>query len=409
MFAGGAEIQVDRVITLPQLVGPRLPGLPHDQHGFIPVDGHGRVTRPRRTSTRPATSRRSRSSRAASPPSRPTRSPRRSPPISAIPITPQPFSPVLRGLLITDGAPLYLRAEPQRLGARDERRDRRATPLQRQDARTPPAAAGAGALVAADAKIAGRYLGPFLATARPQPLVLGLLTDRIAAPRATAAAADDEDASELALMLADEDARWGDLWGRGRARRRRSARGRAAPRIRGQAATMALGRALTPASLDGASRATAVRLPAVEPLAAADAAGAWPASLTCWRTSTIARAGRGWYLAGITATIGRVSLTPLRGPILEVSGARNERMGSRRSTACARASSSAAATWRVRRHHSNYLHAVTRPGAFGRRSPELLLEVPLTRRSFTGCPTEKAVVEKADPLLEVDPMHALGT
>jgi hypothetical protein len=63
-----------------------------------------------------------------------------------------------------------------------------------------------------DAKIAGRYLAPFLASARPQPLTSALLTDRIAAPPPFSAA-DDEDASELALMLADYDARWGDFGG----------------------------------------------------------------------------------------------------------------------------------------------------------------------------------------------------
>ena len=43
VLPGGAEIFVDRVITLPVLEGPRLHGLPHDPHGFIPVDAHGRV------------------------------------------------------------------------------------------------------------------------------------------------------------------------------------------------------------------------------------------------------------------------------------------------------------------------------------------------------------------------------
>ena len=47
LLVGGAELFVDRVITLPVLEGPRLPGLPHDQHGFIPVDKFGRVERPR--------------------------------------------------------------------------------------------------------------------------------------------------------------------------------------------------------------------------------------------------------------------------------------------------------------------------------------------------------------------------
>ena len=42
LLAGGAEMFADRVITLPVLEGPRVPGLPHDQHGFIP----GRQVRP---------------------------------------------------------------------------------------------------------------------------------------------------------------------------------------------------------------------------------------------------------------------------------------------------------------------------------------------------------------------------
>src|SRR6185295_9955533 len=39
----GRLIAADAVIALPQLVGPRIPGLPHDDDGFLPVDVHGRV------------------------------------------------------------------------------------------------------------------------------------------------------------------------------------------------------------------------------------------------------------------------------------------------------------------------------------------------------------------------------
>ncbi|MDO9174671.1 MAG: FAD-dependent oxidoreductase, partial [Actinomycetota bacterium] len=41
---GQRRLQVDRVIALPELVGPAVAGLPRDEHGFIPVDDHGRVT-----------------------------------------------------------------------------------------------------------------------------------------------------------------------------------------------------------------------------------------------------------------------------------------------------------------------------------------------------------------------------
>ncbi len=39
----GPRLTVDGVVTLPVLRGPRLPGVPHDDEGFIPVDEHGRV------------------------------------------------------------------------------------------------------------------------------------------------------------------------------------------------------------------------------------------------------------------------------------------------------------------------------------------------------------------------------
>jgi len=86
------------------------------------------------------------------------------------------------------------------------------SPLEIRDAcirRTTSAAAGQP-LWWPPAKIAGRYLGPFLATARPQPLSSEPLTDRIGVSGAPLAQSEYQDALELALMLADCDARWGD-------------------------------------------------------------------------------------------------------------------------------------------------------------------------------------------------------
>lgn len=40
---GGEPLQATDVIALPELVGPAIPGLPADEHGFIPIDGHSRV------------------------------------------------------------------------------------------------------------------------------------------------------------------------------------------------------------------------------------------------------------------------------------------------------------------------------------------------------------------------------
>jgi sulfide:quinone oxidoreductase len=39
----GALLEVDRVVTVPVLTGPSIGGLPYDSAGFLPVDAHGRV------------------------------------------------------------------------------------------------------------------------------------------------------------------------------------------------------------------------------------------------------------------------------------------------------------------------------------------------------------------------------
>ncbi|MBV8217006.1 MAG: FAD-dependent oxidoreductase [Solirubrobacterales bacterium] len=206
LLAGGAEVFADRVITLPLLEGPRLPGLPHDQHGFIPVDKFGRVSDvehvfaagdvtafPLKQGGLAAQQADVVAGEIAT--------------LAGAAVTSEPFRPVLRGLLLTGGAPLYLRAEPQRMV-------REATvaieaPAGHRPSRDASAAAGQ-ALWWPPAKIAGRYLAPYLATARPSPLRSGVLADRI--PAAGPPVSDEEhaDALSLALLLADCDARWGD-------------------------------------------------------------------------------------------------------------------------------------------------------------------------------------------------------
>jgi sulfide:quinone oxidoreductase len=42
-LAGGEEVATDRVVALPRLEGPRFAGLPSDDRGFIPTDDHGLV------------------------------------------------------------------------------------------------------------------------------------------------------------------------------------------------------------------------------------------------------------------------------------------------------------------------------------------------------------------------------
>lgn len=206
-LAGGGEIYADRVITLPQLEGPSLPGLPHDQYGFIPVDTHGRVRGVDDVyAAGDVTSFALKQGGLAT-----QQADAVAETIVAglgVPISPKPFSPVLRGLLLTGGAPLYMRAEPQRL-PRLASVAIEATPL-RPSVRDASAATGQP-LWWPPAKVAGRYLGPFLATARPTPLGSDVLVDRIAVPGPPPSEDEYGDALALALMLADCDARWGDF------------------------------------------------------------------------------------------------------------------------------------------------------------------------------------------------------
>ena len=206
VLAGGAEMFVDRVITLPRLEGPRLPGLPHDGQGFIPVDRFGRVIG--------LDSVYAAGDVTAFPLKQGGLATQQADAVAGAiaaraggPDAPAPFQPVLRGLLLTGGAPLYLRAEPQRF----PRRATVAIEARPQSRRGREASAAAGqALWWPPGKIAGRYLAPYLATARPALLHPGLLSDRVAVPGPPVSDVEFEDALELALLLADADARWGD-------------------------------------------------------------------------------------------------------------------------------------------------------------------------------------------------------
>ncbi len=43
LHPGDERLEVARVVSLPLLEGPAIPGLPSDEQGFIPIDGHARV------------------------------------------------------------------------------------------------------------------------------------------------------------------------------------------------------------------------------------------------------------------------------------------------------------------------------------------------------------------------------
>jgi len=147
----GAGLAADVVIALPELVGPRIAGLPHDEDGYIPVDEHGHV--------RGCTDVFAAGDATAFPVKHGGLAAQQADAVAetiaarlgAIGM-PEPFRPVLRGLLLTGGAPLYLRAE---LGP-GGRREHGVLPA--------PGTASSEALWWPPGKIAGRYLTPFLAT-----------------------------------------------------------------------------------------------------------------------------------------------------------------------------------------------------------------------------------------------------
>jgi len=194
--AEGPTIPADGVIALPGVVGPFLRGLPHDARGFIPTDPHGRVpgcaevyaagdatTFPLRQGGLAAQQADAAAEAIAAR-------------LGAV-ATAEPFRPVLRGVLLTGGAPLYLRA----VVGTDE------TPVARRIGPSYASAVGPRALWWPPGKVAGRYLAPLLATARPPMLLTSPMTD-LGTP--ATGESSEEDALGLALALADEDARCGD-------------------------------------------------------------------------------------------------------------------------------------------------------------------------------------------------------
>ena len=196
----GDQIPADRTIVLPPVQGPWVAGLPHDDHGFIPVDAHGRVSgAPGVFAAGDATSFPIKQGGLASQQAD-VAAATLAADLGALDSAPR-FRPVLRGLLLTGGAPLYLRAELTAKGT--VKRTKHARPALRGEVST-------RALWWPPGKVAGRYLAPYMATARPVALGREPLVDRAVSAGAEGTG-DAGEALELALLMADEDARAGDL------------------------------------------------------------------------------------------------------------------------------------------------------------------------------------------------------
>ncbi len=142
LLPGERSIDVDRVVALPRAVGPALPGLPADARGFVPTDLYGRVPDvdavwaagdaiafPVKQGGLAAQQADAAAESIAS--------------AAGADVTPEPFHPVLRGMMLTGRGKAWMRHEPAG-GEGEGTAERRALWW-------PPT------------KIAGRYLSPYLA------------------------------------------------------------------------------------------------------------------------------------------------------------------------------------------------------------------------------------------------------
>ena len=138
----GGPLRVDLAVAVPGLAPPRLPGLPHDEDGWLATDAHGRVpgvedvyaagdvtAQPLKQGGLAAQQADAVAEAIAA--------------WAGARLEPTPFRPVLRGQLLTGDSSLYLHADPT-----DGDSEAGPRPLW-----WPPA------------KIAGKYLGPALAQA----------------------------------------------------------------------------------------------------------------------------------------------------------------------------------------------------------------------------------------------------
>jgi sulfide:quinone oxidoreductase len=110
MLRDGRLIRADAVIALPRLRGRRLAGLPADEDGFIPIDEHARVlgvadVYAAGDSTIGPVKQGGLAAQQADAAAEAIAAE------TGAPIAPRPYRPVLRGLLLTGDAPLYMRKD----------------------------------------------------------------------------------------------------------------------------------------------------------------------------------------------------------------------------------------------------------------------------------------------------------
>jgi sulfide:quinone oxidoreductase len=189
--AVGEDVDADEVVSLPHLRGVAIDGVPHDPDGFVKVDRHGRVlgedaiyaagditSFPIKQGGLAAQQAVAAAQAIAA--------------AAGAPVTPTPFEPILRGMLLTGAIPRYLRAAP---------------------AGTAESEVGVEPLWWPPTKIAARHLSPYLAgrTLEPSqhdaPIPVELDLGKPVAGSAAATDAGDVATEQSAPATTDEQAR----------------------------------------------------------------------------------------------------------------------------------------------------------------------------------------------------------
>ena len=139
---GDRRLEFDRVVALPELVGPSLPGLPSDEDGFIPIDDHGQVRGVERVYAAGdaadfAVKHGGIASQQADAAAEAIAA------LAGADLSPAPVRPVILGVLLTGGKPLYISAHLT--GGQGDTSEASETPAWESRA-----------------KIASRYLAPYL-------------------------------------------------------------------------------------------------------------------------------------------------------------------------------------------------------------------------------------------------------
>ena len=107
---GDRVLEADRIVALPELAGPDLPGLPSDPHGFLPVDNHNQVRDTERVFaagdvTDFAIKQGGIAAQQADTAAQAIAK------LAGASVEPEPFHPVVYGMLLTGAAPRYLKAD----------------------------------------------------------------------------------------------------------------------------------------------------------------------------------------------------------------------------------------------------------------------------------------------------------